>query len=64
MVLAAKVRALLDGRPCVAREDLDAVVLPSLRHRVVLSFEADAEGVGVAELLTIWKERAAQACKL
>ena len=64
MVLAAKVRALLDGRPCVAREDLDAVVLPALRHRVVLSFEADAEGVGVAELLSIWQSRASQASKV
>ena len=58
IVVSAKVRALLDGRPCVSREDLDATMLPSLRHRVVLSFEADAEGLGVADLLVEWRRRA------
>ncbi len=55
IILTAKVRALLDGRPCVAQEDLDATMLDSLRHRVVLSFEADAEDVGVADLLAVWR---------
>ncbi len=60
IVLSAKVRALLDGRPCVAKEDLDATMLESLQHRVVLSFEADAEGVGIEELLQAWRRRAAK----
>jgi MoxR-like ATPase len=59
IVLAAKVRALLDARPSVSREDLMASALPALRHRVVLSLEADAEGVAVQDLLPEW-ERAAE----
>jgi len=45
LVLGAKIRAILEGRFNVAFEDLKAVALPSLRHRVILNFEADAEGV-------------------
>jgi MoxR-like ATPase len=45
LVLAAKVRALLDRRYNVSFEDLRRVYLPSLRHRVLLNFEAQAEGV-------------------
>ncbi len=60
IVLAAKVRALLAGRPCVAREDVDATMLPSLRHRVVLSFEAEAEGIGVDEMLVDWRRSASR----
>jgi MoxR-like ATPase len=54
VILGAKVRALLDGRPSVSMADVDLGLLPSLRHRVVLSFEAEAEGVGVADLLQDW----------
>lgn len=45
LVLAAKCRALLDGRPAVAIEDLRAVAMPALRHRLILNFEGEAEGV-------------------
>ena len=38
-------RALLDGRFNVSVEDLRAVALPSLRHRVILNFEGEAEGI-------------------
>jgi len=58
MVLAAKVRALLQARPCVAREDLEATLVPSLGHRLVLSFEAETEGIGIRELLEGWSRRA------
>jgi len=51
LVLAAKVRALLDGRFNVSFEDLRRVYLPSLRHRVLLNFEAQAEGVASDEIL-------------
>ena len=51
LVLAAKVRALLDGRYNVSCEDLRRSYLPSLRHRVLLNFEAQAEGVGADEIL-------------
>lgn len=45
MLAAARARALLDGRYHVAREDIDSVALPALRHRMILSFEGEAEGI-------------------
>jgi MoxR-like ATPase len=45
LILAGKVRALLEGRYNVAFEDLAAVALPALRHRIFLQFEAEADGV-------------------
>jgi MoxR-like ATPase len=51
LVLAAKVRALLDGRYNVSFEDLRRVYLPSLRHRLLLNFEAQAEGVDSDDVL-------------
>ena len=45
LILAGKIRALLDGRFNVAFADVRASALPSLRHRVILNFEADAENV-------------------
>ena len=43
--LGAKVRALTHGRFNVSFEDIQAVALPALRHRLILNFEAEAEGV-------------------
>lgn len=43
--LASKCWALLDGRPAAAIEDVRGVALASLRHRLILNFEAQAEGV-------------------
>jgi MoxR-like ATPase len=51
MMLAAKMRALRDGRASVAYEDVRAVAPAALRHRLILSFEAQAELIGVDELL-------------
>jgi MoxR-like ATPase len=51
LVLAAKVRSLLDGRFNVSFEDLRRVYLPSLRHRVLLNFEAQAEGIESDDVL-------------
>jgi MoxR-like ATPase len=45
MLLAAKIRALLEGRFAVAIDDVKACALPALRHRVLLNFEGEAEGV-------------------
>ncbi|MFK7790778.1 MAG: AAA family ATPase, partial [Phycisphaeraceae bacterium] len=45
LVLGGKVKALLDGRAHVSVEDLKAIMLPALRHRVLLNFEGQAEGV-------------------
>ena len=51
LALASKVRALLEGRYNVSFEDVRRVFLPSMRHRVVLNFEAQAEGVQPDEVL-------------
>lgn len=45
LALAAKVRALLQGRFNVSFEDLRKVYLPTMRHRLLMNFEAQAEGV-------------------
>ena len=45
IALAAKLRALLAGRYNVSFEDIRRAFLPSMRHRVILNFEAEAEGV-------------------
>jgi MoxR-like ATPase len=52
MVLAAKVTALLDGRLNVAAEDLRAMAPPALRHRIILSYEATADGVTADDVVT------------
>ncbi len=51
LILASKVRAILDSRYNVAREDIQAVALPSLRHRLILSFEGEAEGIDPDEII-------------
>ncbi len=51
LLLAAKVRAVLDGRFSAALEDVRASVYPALRHRLILSFEGEAEGVRPDALL-------------
>jgi MoxR-like ATPase len=63
IVLAAKARALLAGRPAVVQADLDASMLPALRHRVLLGFEAEAERVGVQDLLAAWRSQAERRAK-
>ena len=51
LVLAGRIRALLEGRYNLALEDLEAVAAPALRHRVFLNFEADAAGVTAEEVV-------------
>ncbi len=51
LILGAKAHALLDGRSTVAPEDIRRVALPVLRHRVLLSFAAEAEGMRVERIL-------------
>jgi MoxR-like ATPase len=51
LTLAAKVRALLSGRYNVSFEDVRRVFLPAMRHRVILNFEAEAEGVSPDKVL-------------
>lgn len=51
MLAAGRVKALLDGRFHVAREDVDAVACAALCHRLILSFEGEADGVKPADLI-------------
>ena len=52
LTLGAKARALLSGRYHVERDDIRALVMPVLRHRVLLNYHAEADGVAVEEILT------------
>ena len=45
IVLGGKVKALLDGRAHVSVEDIKAMMLPALRHRILMNFEGQAEGI-------------------
>jgi MoxR-like ATPase len=51
LALAAKVRALLEGRYNVSFEDVRRVYLPAMRHRVIPNFEAQAEGIEADRIL-------------
>ena len=51
LVLGGKVQALMDGRFNVSFEDVRAVALPSLRHRLILSFEGEAEGIDPDQII-------------
>ena len=51
LILAGKARALFAGRPNVSFDDIRAMLLPSLRHRLILNLEADAEGIGAEKIL-------------
>jgi MoxR-like ATPase len=51
LALGGKVLALASGRPHVAREDVRGLVHAALRHRVLLNFEGEAEGVAVESLI-------------
>jgi MoxR-like ATPase len=51
VILAGKIMALLDGRFNVAFADLKLAALPALRHRVILNFEAQAEGIAPDDVI-------------
>jgi MoxR-like ATPase len=51
LVLGAKVRALLYGRAHVTAEDIQALALPALRHRILLNYRAEAEGMTVETVI-------------
>ena len=51
LVLGAKCRALIAGRPTVAIDDIKAVALPALRHRLILNFEGEAEGLTTDDIV-------------
>lgn len=51
LVLGAKARALLNGKSHVSMEDVRALAHPTLRHRVLLSYKAEAEGVTIEDVI-------------
>lgn len=51
ILAAARVRAMLRGRYHVATEDVNAVAVPAMRHRLILSFEGEAEGVTTDQMI-------------
>ena len=51
LILAGKILALLDGRYNVAFADLKQAAMPALRHRIILNFEAQAEGVSADDVV-------------
>jgi MoxR-like ATPase len=58
LVLAAKARAVVRGEPAADVEDVSAVALPALRHRLVLSYRADVDGVGSSDVVRAVLRRA------
>jgi MoxR-like ATPase len=51
LLLGGKARALLEGRTVVGFEDIGAVALPVLRHRVLVNFQAEADGIDADEIV-------------
>jgi MoxR-like ATPase len=51
MILGGKIMALLDGRYNVAFDDIRDAAVPALRHRMILNFEAQAEGITTDQLI-------------
>jgi MoxR-like ATPase len=51
LVLGAKAKALLDGRAHVAADDIRSLALPTLRHRILTNYRAEAEGVAVEDII-------------
>ena len=65
LVLAAKARALLQGRPHVTIDDVQTLAHPVLRHRIVPTFAAEADGITVDDLITrLIKEQAVAPAKV
>src|SRR5215510_12117115 len=52
LLLAGKVRALMQGRFNVSFDDIQAVATPALRHRLILNFEAEAEGITTDQIIS------------
>ena len=51
LILGAKARAVLEGRTTVAEDDVRAIATPVLRHRVLVNFNAEAEGLNSEKII-------------
>jgi len=52
IVLASKARALINGRNYVSKDDIETIALPVLRHRLILNFESEREGITADDVIT------------
>ncbi len=52
IILAAKARALMQGRNYVSEEDIDTMAYPVLRHRVILTFESERKGMTTDQVIS------------
>ena len=52
LLLAGKARAVLNGRPVVSLEDVRAVAPPVMRHRILVNFQAEADGVDAEQIVS------------
>ena len=51
LILGAKARAVIQGRPMVSREDIQAMAHPVMRHRLITTFTAEAEGITTDQII-------------
>jgi len=51
LVLGAKARAVLDGRVHVDVDDIRALIKPTMRHRILIGYRAEAEGIAVEDVI-------------
>ena len=51
LILAAKARSILEGRYAASIEDVNAVAIPVLRHRIVTNFNAEAQGIAPTDVI-------------
>ena len=56
-MLGAKARAAMDGRTVPDLDDMRAIALWVLRHRMVMNFQGEAEGISVEKLLPLNEKR-------
>jgi MoxR-like ATPase len=56
LILGAKVRAIMDGRPIPSIDDVKAIAPPVLRHRIVTNFNADADGISTDDIIKMLLE--------
>jgi MoxR-like ATPase len=61
VLLAAKIRALFDGRFAASVDDVRTVALPALRHRILLNFEGEAEGIKADQIIDAVLKRVPEA---
>ena len=56
VMMISKVLALLDGRANIAYEDIKTAIIPALRHRLILNFQADADGINADKIISEVKD--------